>query len=72
MFDFFFLVNCVGYRHGDSTQRLQTENVTTHFESLNIEGSQPIQQQPVPVWPNMLQPKNLIPHNDLPRFNCNI
>ncbi|VVC24999.1 Hypothetical protein CINCED_3A013762 [Cinara cedri] len=46
----------------------QTENMTGHFDSLNIEGYQTFQQQPIPVWPTMIQPNNLKQHG-LPHFN---
>ncbi|VVC25002.1 Hypothetical protein CINCED_3A010411 [Cinara cedri] len=63
--------NYYKYSSFDLNQRPLTENLTASFESLNVDDSQLIQQQPIPVLSPMLQPNNLIPRYGLPHFNLN-
>lgn len=56
------------YELNIGTDYSQTENAVDHFASLSVGAAQPIYQQPVPVWPTMLQPQN----NYNPHFNSNL
>lgn len=55
------------------TDSSQTDNAADHFASFSVGAAQPIYQQPVPVWPTVLQPRNNFNLNlGVPHFNSNL